>query len=405
MKFRSYKFRIYPTQKQKVLLAKTFGCTRFIYNKMLELKTETFQKEKKSLSVYTLDKKITSLKQEDETKWLKDVNSQALQSSLRNLDAAFTRFFKKESGYPQKKKKKGRQSFQNPQQTRVNFDLGKVFIPKFSEGIKTIFHRKFEGRVKSSTVSLTPTGKYYISINVEEAGDEVEIQPAKIESTIGIDLGVKTYITLSDGKKFKNPKLLKRKIKKLKSLHRRHSKKKKGSHNREKARVLLSKQYEKVTNSRKDFLHKLSRKLVDNQDYQSFAIENLAVSSMVKNRKLSQAIQDCSWRTFIQFLTYKANRAGKEVRVIGRFEPSSKMCSCGKINEELTLKDREWTCSCGAFHDRDVLAANNIRKFSFLKQDTRNDQVRPGRPKLSRKRKKLLETPVTESMKEEAATL
>lgn len=401
MSIRSYKFRIYPTQEQKVLLAKTFGSVRYIYNKTLAIKTEVYQANKKSISVYELDKNIKIWKKEEETIWLKEVNSQALQSSLRNLDSAFTKFFQKECDYPRQKKKKSLQSFTNPQRTKVDFESGKVFIPKFLEGIKTIFHRQFEGQIKSSTVSRVSSGKYFISINVETGVEEVPIIPAKIESTIGIDLGIKTYATLSDGKKFENPKILKKKIKKLKRLSRQYSKKKKGSNNKEKLRIKRAKQHENVANTRKDFLHKLSRELVDNQDYQSFAIEDLAVANMLKNRKLSQAITDCSWGTFRQFLTYKANRAGKEVRVIGRFDPSSKMCSCGKINYDLKLKDREWSCSCGLKHDRDILAANNIRNFAFIQQNTQNDQVRPERPKHSRKRKTLLEIPVTKSLKEE----
>ena len=407
MKIRSYKYRIYPTETQKILLGKTFGSVRFIYNRMLELKTEAYKKEKKSLSFFSLIPEISKLKKTTETKWLKEVNSQSLQNALKNLDMAYTTFFREKKGFPKFKTKDGKQSFQNPQSTRVDFDAGKLFIPKFQEGIKTVFHRKFEGKIKTSTVSKTKTGKYFVSIVVEESGEELPIQSPVIESCVGIDIGVKTYATLSNGEKFENPKFLKKKLKRLKRLSRKHSKKKKGSKSQEKSRQKLARQHERVTNSRKDFIHKLTSNLVENQDYQSFAIEDLSITDMlkVKNRSLSRAISDCAWRTFREYLTYKAKRAGKSVLVIGRFEPSSKLCTCGKVNQELKLKDRNWTCSCGATHDRDVLAANNIRDFAFLKQNTKNDSVRPERPKLLRKKKTPVETPVTGSLKQEVTLM
>ena len=369
------------------------------------MKTEAYKVEKKSLSIFSLDKKISLLKQAEETSWLREVNSQSLQSSLRSLDMAYTGFFRDKKGFPKFKSKSDNQSFQNPQLTRVDFDAGQLFIPKFREGIKTVFHRKFEGKIKTSTVSRSKTGKYFVSLVVEEDGEEISIQAPEIGSCVGIDLGIKTYATLSNGEKFENPKFLKKKLKRLKRLSRQHSKKKKGSKNREKSRKRLARQHERVADSRKDFIHKLTSNLVENQDYQSFAIEDLAVSNMVKNRNLSRAISDCAWGMFRQFLTYKAKRAGKSVLVIGRFEPSSKLCTCGQINQELKLKDREWTCSCGATHDRDVLAANNIREFAFQKQNTKNDSVRPERPKLLRKKKTPVEIPVTGSLKQEVSSL
>ena len=405
MKIRSYKFRIYPTQTQKVLLAKTFGSVRFVYNRILAIKEAAYEKDKKSLSISKLDSEIKILKTKEETKWLREVNSQSLQSSLRNLDAAYTGFFRKTNGFPKFKSKFDNQRFQNPQRTSVNFEEGKVFIPKFTEGIKTVFHRYFEGKIKTSTVSRSRTGKYFISFVVEGGGEEPPIQSPKIESCIGIDLGVKTYATLSSGEKFENPKFLKNKLKRLKRLSRQHSKKKKGSKNREKSRQKLARQHERVSNTREDFIHKLTSSLVENQDYQSFAIEDLSVTDMIKNgtKRLSQAIGDCAWRTFRELLTYKAQRAGKSVLVIGRFEPSSKLCTCGQINQELSLKDRNWVCSCGATHDRDLLAAKNIRDFAFSRETTKNDCVRPERPKLLRKKKTPVEIPVTGSLKQEVA--
>ncbi len=374
MIFKSYKFRLYPTKEQEILLSKTFGCVRFIYNWGLALKSKYYQENKKGISIFEIDKKIVELKNSEETKWLKEVNSQSLQQSLKHLDSAFTKFFKEKKGYPKFKSKYDKQSFCNPQNTEIDFENNLIWIPKFKKSIKCIFHRQFEGKVKSSTVSKSKSGKYFISILVEVNEELSNKQEPQENLTLGIDLGIKTYATFSNGIKIENPKHLKKKIKKLKRIQKQHSRKKKNSKNREKSRIKLVKIYEKVTNSRQDFLHKLTSSIIKNQDYTSFAIEDLNISGMIKNHKLAQHIQDCAWGTFRQFLEYKASWGGKNVLVVGRFEPSSKMCSCGWMNKELKLKDRFWICnSCGITHDRDILASNNIKRFAFCKQDTKKD--------------------------------
>lgn len=376
-----YKYRMYPTPEQKILLEKTFGCCRFVYNRGLKRKMEHFKTTGKGLSIFELDKELSLLKELEETRWLKEVNSQSLQSSLRNLDAAFTRFFRDKKGFPKFKTKSNRQSFSNPQKTKADFVAGLIKLLKFKEGIKTVFHRTFEGKIKTSTVSRTTSGKYYISILVERDGDYPTPKPSVEEKTVGIDLGIKTYATLSDGTKVENPKFLAKKLKSLRRQQRKLSRKVKGSKNRDKQRKRVATIHEKASNSRQDFLHKLTHSLVENQDYESFAIEDLGIQGMLKdsNKTLARHIGDAAWHTFRTMLEYKSLRKGKNVLVIGRFEPSSRLCTCGQLNSGLTLKDREWTCaSCGTTHDRDVLAAKNIKHFAFCKQNTSKDLVAQG---------------------------
>jgi len=368
---RAYKYRIYPTKEQEVLLAKTFGCVRYVFNKALKIKTSIYETEKKGISVFDITNQMVEWKEQEETKWLKEVNSQALQMSLRNLDMAFTKFFREKKGYPKFKNKYDKQSFTNPQSTKLDLEKSLVFIPKFKKGIKIVCHRKFDGKIKSSTVSKTPTGKYFISILVEEDINLPQLPVKDENKCIGIDLGIKDFAVLSDGTKIENPKFLKKNLKKLARAQRKLSKKKKGSKNREKQKKKVARIHENVTNCRKDFLHKTTSSLAKNQSYTSIAIEDLDIKEMIKNRKLSRSISDVGWGYFKQFLTYKCAWYGKNLITIGRFEPSSRLCECGYYNHNLTLKDRVWACpECNKTHDRDVLAANNIKKFAFREQNT-----------------------------------
>lgn len=401
MRLKAYKYRIYPTKEQEVLLAKTFGCVRYVYNRALSIKTSIYETEKKGISVFDLTNQMADWKDVEKTKWLKEVNSQALQSSLRNLDSAFTRFFREKKGYPKFKNKYNKQSFTNVQKTRVDFEKSLVFIPKFKKGIKIVCHRKFNGKIKSSTVSKTPTGKYFISILVEEDID-LPILPERDENKcIGIDLGIKDFAILSDDTKIENPKYLKKNLKKLARAQRKLSKKKKGSKNREKQKKKVARIHEKVANCRKDFLHKTTSSLAKNQSYTSIAIEDLDIKEMIKNKKLSRSISDVGWGYFKQFLAYKCEWYGKNLITIGRFEPSSRLCECGYYNHNLTLKDRVWTCpECNKTHDRDILAANNIKKFAFRDQNTYKtllpQELRDFKP---------VEKNISFSMKQEAAML
>lgn len=365
MKYRAYKYRLYPNEAQKVLIAKHLGCCRFIYNRALAKKVKAFQTDKTNLSRFDIQAELPNMKKSEEFHWLKEVNSQSLQASLADLDSAYTKFFREHKGFPKfKSKKDSRQSFSIPQKTKVDFESGRVFIPKFRGGIKAKFHRTFDGLVKSSTISRTSTGKYFISILVEVNESEVPMKPICENKAVGIDLGIKTFAVLSDGTEIPNPKHLKQSLDKVKKLQRSLSHKTKGSKNREKARRKLALAHEQVTNRRNDFLHKVTSYLVNNYDI--ICLEDLNVKGMVKNHHLAQALSDIAIGTFNTFLEYKAKDRGVNILRIGRFEPSSKMCTCGNINHNLTLAMRKWTCpKCGAIHDRDLLAANNIKRFAF----------------------------------------
>lgn len=370
MMLKAYKYRLYPTKTQEALLAKHFGCARYIYNYGLERKIKFYSETKKSVSRFTIQEDLPKLKKAEATKWLSEVSAQSLQASLLNLDMAFTRFFKEKKGFPKfKSKHDNRQSFQVPQNTKVDYDAKRVFLPKFKEGIKCRFDRQFRGKIKTSTVSRTPTGKYFISILVETADTIPNKAPIDENKAVGVDLGIKTFATLSDGTEIQNPKYLKKSLKKLKRLHRSLSRKKKGSNSRKKAVKLLARQYEKVADRRRDFLHKTSKYLIDH--YDTICLETLSARNMMKNHRLAPALSDISIGTFNAYMDYKAEWYGKNIIRIGIFEPSSKMCSCGHIHRGLKLSDRVWTCpACGSVNQRDLLAAQNIKKFAFKLNNT-----------------------------------
>lgn len=370
MKYRAYKYRLYPNEEQKVLIAKHLGSCRFIYNYALDKKVRAYQTDKTNLSRFDIQADLPNMKKSEEYCWLKEVNSLSLQASLANLDSAYTKFFREHKGFPRfKSKKDSKQSFSIPQNTRVDFENGRIFIPKFKGGIKTKFHRTFEGIVKSSTISRTATGKYFVSILVEVNEPDVPMKPICENKTVGIDLGIKTFAVLSDGTEIPNPKHLKQSLDKVKKLQRSLSHKNKGSKNRDKARRKLALAHEQVTNRRNDFLHKVTSYIVNN--YDTICLEDLNVKGMVKNHHLAQALEDIAIGAFNALLEYKAKERGVNILRIGRFEPSSKMCTCGYINHNLTLAMREWICpKCGAIHDRDLLAANNIKRFAFRNINT-----------------------------------
>lgn len=359
--FKAYKYRLYPTNSQKELIAKHIGSARFVYNLALETKNAAHLGYGVNLSQFDLIKQLPELKKECE--WIKEVNSQTLQQSIINVDGAFKQFFKG-AGFPKfKSKHKGRQSFPVPQNVIVDTKKSELVIPKFKKkGIKINIHREIKGTIKSATISVTPTGKYFVSILVDT---QIEV-PTKAsineQTTIGIDLGIKSFAITSNGDVFDNPKYLKESINKLKFIQRKYSKYK-GKRTKKQLALL----HEKITNKRKDHLHKLSTQLI--RENQTIALETLAVKNMVKNHCLAQSISDASWSTFVSMLEYKSELQGKNILRIGTFSPSSKTCSCcGKLNKELTLKDREWTCAdCNTSHNRDVNAAVNIKSFALKK--------------------------------------
>jgi len=353
---KTYRFRLFPTKEQEVLLNKHFGCCRWVYNHFLNERKEQYQANKKSDNYYKQAATLAKLKNEEDTKWLKEVNSQSLQFALRSLDTAFLNFFRGKAQFPKFKSKKHKNTFTIPQFGKL--EDGKIVIPKFKEGIKVKLHREVKGKIGKMSITKTPTGKYYVSIFTEQ---EVEELP-KTNKQVGIDLGLKDFVITSDNKKFKNNRYVKKYEKQLKKAQQHLSRKQKGSKGFEKQKLKVAKIHEKIANCRLDILHKVSTELVKNYDL--IAVEDLNVKGMTKNHKLSKHIADASWGKFVTLLQYKCDWYGKKLVKVNRFYPSSKTCSeCGWINQELKLSDREWTCnSCGAIHDRDLNASKNILK-------------------------------------------
>lgn len=370
MKYRAYKYRLYPNGEQRVLISKHFGSCRFVYNYALAKKVKAYQTDGTNLSRFNIQADLPNMKKSEEYCWLKEVNSLSLQAALANLDSAYIKFFRERKGFPKfKSKKDSKQSFSIPQNTKVDFENSRVFIPKFKGGIKARLHRTFSGVVKTSTITRNSTGKYFISILVEVDEPDIPMKPFCENKAVGIDIGVKTFAVLSDGTDIPNPKHLKQSLNKVKHLQRSLSRKSKGSKNREKARKNLALAYEKVVNQRGDFMHKVTKFLVSN--YDTICLEDLNVKGMMKNHCIAQALSDIAIGTFNTMMEYKAKEHGVNILRIGRFEPSSKMCTCGYINSKLTLSMRRWTCpECGANHDRDLLAANNIKRFAFRNINT-----------------------------------
>lgn len=353
--FKAFRYRLYPTAEQEQALTVQFGHARFIWNWALALRKAIYKETGKGIGYYELKRRVTTLKYQPEMQWLKDAHSQVLQAKIQDLERAYKNFFEKRTGFPRFKSKRDGQSIRYPQSFKFNENL--IYLPKIG-WVKGRFHRPLEGRSKNVTVSKTKTGKYFVSVQCEV--DIVE--PLARGGEIGIDLGINSFLTTSEGWKQDNPRHLQESEKKLKRLHRQLSRRVKGSAGWEKARVLLARQHEKVANQRKDFLQKLSTELVSH--YGLIGMEDLNVRGLVKNRRLAKAIAATGWGAFRRMLEYKGQWYGSYVLTVDRFFPSSKTCSqCGYILEELSLSVRKWQCPiCGAIHDRDINSAVNILK-------------------------------------------
>lgn len=353
---KTYKFRLFPTKEQEVHLNQHFGHSRWVYNHFLNERKEQYQADKKSDNYYKQAATLTKLKKEEDTKWLKEVNSQTLQFALRSLDTAFLNFFRGNAQFPKFKSRKHKNTFTIPQFGKL--EDGKIIIPKFRDGIKVKLHREVKGEIGKMSITKTPTGKYYVSIFTEQEADELP----KTNRQVGIDLGLKDFVITSDNNKFKNNRYTKKYTKQLKKAQQHLSRKQNGSNGFEKQKLKVVKIHEKIASCRLDTLHKVSKELVESYDL--ISVEDLNVKGMIKNHKLSKHIADASWGNFVTLLQYKCNWYGKELVKVNRFYPSSKTCGdCGWINQELKLSDREWTCkSCGVVHDRDVNASRNILK-------------------------------------------
>lgn len=366
MRHQAIKVRLYPTTEQQQVLAQHFGCSRWWWNYALNLCIETYKATGKGLSQSALNAFLPKLKKQEETLWLSECYSQVLQATTLNLVTAYKNFFEGRAKYPRFKAKKNRQSIQYPQSVKV-VDGGLKFPGRVGV-VKAKLHRPIEGTIKTVTISMTPSGKYYASVLMELDGDS--LTPNTVETpwqdvcTAGIDLGLKDFAIVNDGiktSKYANPKHLAKHERNLKRKQQKLARKEKGSKSRDKARKLVARVHERVSNVRQDYLHKLSRKLVD--DNQVIVVESLNTKGMVRNHKLAKAISDVGWGMFVNFLQYKLDRAGKVLVEIDRWFPSSKLCSnCHYQVSEMRLDIRTWICpSCGTHHDRDGNAAINIR--------------------------------------------
>lgn len=389
-------YRIYPYKEQKTLLEQHFGAARFVYNHSLFLKKLMYNKFRINITEIDLNNHLVSLK--ETFPWLKDLNSQSLQQANRNLLTGFKNFFEGRSSYPTTKRKKDNCfSFQVPQNYQINLTSSQIYIPKIG-WMKIILHRDFLSKefieknlvikevngekildqklnrefkvLKTLTVSRTSAGRYHVSILIDDHVPEPEPVGFNDSTTIGIDVGIKSFAVLSTGEVIDNPKFLKRSLKKLIKLQRSVSRKQKGSNNRRKAIVKLAKHHQLIANQRNDFQHKISATIIS--DNQAVALEDLDVKGMIRNHCLAQSISDVGWSGFTQKLTYKAEWLGKTILKIGMFEASSKLCNvCGYKFSDLTLDIRKWECpSCKTLHDRDKNASINIKKIALNNLNT-----------------------------------
>lgn len=377
---RGYRYRIYPTTEQEVLLAKTFGCVRFVYNWGLDLKQSLYKEGKQKVSAVALINRMASeLKAEHE--WLGEVNSQSLQYALRQLTTAYDNFFRGTAKYPNFKSKFGQQKFNCPQHCRVNFKQGRLEIPKFvgKNSIKCVFHRKFHGRIIRVTITKECDGRYYASILVDDNCSKLQKKPVTADTTIGIDTGIKSFAVLSTGESVASPTFSKNERKHLARLQQSLSRKKKGSANFAKAKLRVARLHSKIAHRRNDFLHKLTHRLTRESQASCICVEDLNIKGMVKNHHLAYSIEDAGLGEFYRQLSYKSDWYGVGYRVIDRFAPSSKLCHvCGYKKTDLKLSIRQWTCpECGTNHDRDVNAAINIKHIGLSALPTVRGKVKP----------------------------
>jgi len=371
--FTSLKIRLYPDAEQRIQLSREFGCARFVFNRFLDEWNKAYEKTGKGLSYTKCANQLPVLKQE--LPWLSTVASQVLQQSLKNLETAFKNFFRGTGRHPRFKSKHRKQSATYPQGFQIN--ERSIKLPKLGE-VRAKVHREIKGKIKSVTVSMTPSGQYFASLRIELPGEFPE--QSTEGKVIGIDLGLDALIVTSDGEKIKPPKFYRKYEKKLAKHQKRLSRKTKGSANRNKARLKVAKVHNKIANCRLDSHHKLSRKLVD--ENQVIVFETLNIKSMTRNHCLAKSINDAAWGLLQTLTEYKALELGKVVKFVDRFFPSSKTCNCcGHRMKSMPLQIRTWECpNCTKLHDRDINAALNLRDY-FLASGSGvlacGDDVRP----------------------------
>jgi len=372
---RAFKYRFYPSDQQAVELNRTFGCVRLVYNRALEARTAAWYGEQRRVSYVQSSAMLTEWKRDPDLAFLSEVSSVPLQQGLRHLQGAFVSFWDKRAQYPRfKSRKRGRQS---AEYTRSGFRFrdGQITLAKMSEPLDIRWSRPLPGDAEPSTVTVScdPVGRWHISILVEATVHDAPTTDA----TVGIDAGITSLVTLSTGEKVVNPRHERRDRERLAKAQRALAKKQKGSNNREKARRKVARVHARITDRRRDHLHKLSTRLV--RENQTIVIEDLSVRNMVRNRSLARAISDASWSELRGMLEYKTEWYGRDLVVVDRWFPSSKVCSeCGAVQDTMPLNVREWSCRCGTVHDRDVNAAINIRAAGLAVLAC-GDGVRPAR--------------------------
>ncbi len=375
---RAYNYRFYPTEEQKRILVHTFGCCRYVYNWALRKRTDAYYKDGVRLYYKDLSALLPELKQQEETIWLADVASVPLQQSLRHLDRAFLNFFEGRGKYPTWKKKRNQQSATYVG-TAFHWNNGTLTLAKMETPLAIRWSRPLPKESKPSTVivSKDAADRYFVSILVEQ--DIAPLSP--VEQSVGADLGLKDFVILSTGETVGNPKFFHKDEKKLAKAQRRLAKKQKGSKNRAKARKKVARIHARIRDRRRDFLHKLSTRLI--RENQTICVETLAVKNMVKNHALAKAISEVGWSEFVSQLEYKAQWYGRTLVKIDKWYPSSKRCfDCGHLLDSLSLETRHWVCpECGVAHDRDVNAARNIHVAGLAIVEGSGEAIRPGRVK------------------------
>ncbi|MGZ2747662.1 RNA-guided endonuclease InsQ/TnpB family protein [Burkholderia stagnalis] len=354
---RAYRFRFYPTPEQAAMLARTFGCARFVYNHMLRMRTDAWQQRQVCVGYHATSAALTALKKTPEHGWLNEVSSVPLQQALRHLQTAFANFFAKRTQYPNFRRKDGAQSAEYTA-SAFRWDGTSLKLAKMEAPLAIRWSRRIPSGAKVTTVTVSKdtAGRYHVSLLCDD------VVSAKSESigTVGIDFGLTDFVVLSTGEKIAAPNAFRKNEVRLAKLQRRLARKQKGSANRRKARLKVARMHARIADTRRDFLHKLSTRLIN--ENQVIAIESLAVRHMLKNRRLAKSIGDAGWSEFVRQLTYKAKWYGRTLIGIDRWYPSSKRCAdCGHTVARMSLKVRAWDCpGCGVTHDRDINAARNV---------------------------------------------
>lgn len=372
---RAYLYRCYPTPDQAHTLARTFGCTRFVYNWALRLRSDAYAERHVRVSYAGISAAFTKLRRQPETAWLSEVAYVPCQQALWHLDTGFRNFFEGRANYPTFKKKRGRQSAEYTT-SAFKWDSKELVLAKMREPLAIHWSRPLPKEARPTTITLSrdPAGRYFVSFLIEEDITPLPVSP----KSVGIDLGLHDLVTLSTGEKVGNERFFAKEARRLATLQRRHAKKQKGSKNREKARRKVARIHARIADRRRDFQHKLTTRII--RENQTVCVESLCVKNLMQNHHLAQAIIDVGWGEIVRQLEYKAAWYGRTLVAIGTFYPSSKQCSgCGHVLGSLSLDIRQWICSdCGACHDRDVNAALNI-EAAGLAVLACGEAVRPGR--------------------------